>query len=177
MAESERFRIVALEGYALRVGELVCMMDRVRARTMEAVDGLTVAQLDHLVDDRANSIGALLAHMAAIESVHAIVSFENRAPTPEERAGLGAALSLGDAARREIRGKPLGHYVDALAAVREGTKAQLRTKDDAWLLEERPYAGGARANNFYIWFHVPEDETNHRGQINWLRKRLPTIVP
>ncbi len=173
MTHPDRFKVVSLNGYSPRIGELVCMMDRVRARTLEAVAELTVAQLDHLADEGANSIGALLAHMAAVETLHAIVSFENRGPTAEERARMGAALSLGDAARREIRGKPLEHYLGALAAVRERTKAQLRTKDDAWLLEERPYAGGARANNYYIWFHVPEDETNHRGQISWLRKRLP----
>jgi hypothetical protein len=25
------------------------------------------------------------------------------------------------------------------------------------------------------WFHVAEDEINHRGQIRWLRPRLPTL--
>ncbi len=172
-AESDRFRIEPTAGYAPRIGEIVCMMDRVRVRTLEAVAGLTVAQLDHLHDAESNSIGALLAHMAAIETVHGIVSFENRGPSAEERAKLGAALTLGDAARREIRGKPLDHYLAALVAVRARTKERLRDKTDAWLAEERPYAGGARANNYYIWFHVPEDETNHRGQINWLRRRLP----
>ena len=172
-AESDRFKIEPVAGYAPRVGELVCMMDRVRVRTIETVAGLTVAQLDHLHDPESNSIGALLAHMAAIETVHGIVSFENRAPTKEERERLGAALTLGDAARREIRGKPLEHYLAALVAVRARTKERLREKTDAWLTEERLYAGGSRANNYYIWFHVPEDETNHRGQITWLRKRLP----
>lgn len=171
--DSERYRIVQVAGYAPRVGELVCMMDRVRVRTLEAVTGLTTAQLDHLHDASSNSIGALLAHMAAVETVHGIVSFENRAPTAEERAKFGAALSLGDAARREIRGNPLDHYLAALVAIRAHTKEHLRGKSDAWLAEERPHADGALANNYYIWFHVPEDETNHRGQINWLRKRLP----
>lgn len=173
MDDSERFKILPVAGYAPRVGELVCMMDRVRARTLEAVAGLTVEQLDHLQDASSNSIGALLAHMAAIETVHGIVSFEDRAPSAEEVAELGAAMVLGDAARSEIRGKPLEHYLDALVAVRERTKARLRGMDDAWLMEERGYVGGTRTNNYYIWFHVPEDETNHRGQINWLRKRLP----
>jgi hypothetical protein len=30
------------------------------------------------------------------------------------------------------------------------------------------------ANNHFKWFHVFEDEINHRGQIRWLRARLPT---
>lgn len=173
MDASEEFKIVPAAGYSARIGEVVCMMERVRARTLEAVDGLTVAQLDHLVDDRANSIGALLAHVAAMEAAHAIVAFENRVPSAEEMAQFGAALSLGEAARQAIRGNSLGHYVEELAAVRERTLAGLREQDDAWLAEERPYLGGAVTNNHYIWFHVAEDEINHRGQINWLRKRLP----
>lgn len=28
-----------------------------------------------------------------------------------------------------------------------------------------------RANNYFKWFHVFEDELNHRGQIRWLRIR------
>jgi uncharacterized damage-inducible protein DinB len=172
MSLSERFKIVAPSGYAPEVGRLVCAMDRVRGRTLEAVAGLTIAQLDHLHDPQSNSIGALLAHIAAVETLHSIGSFERRMPTAEEINTWGAAFGLGDAARATIKGRPLEHYLDTLARVREGTKTRLRDKTDAWLLEERDYVGGERANNWYIWFHVPEDETNHRGQINWLRKRL-----
>ena len=174
MEDQQRYRIVPAFGCTPRVGDLVCMMDRVRARTLEAVEGLRMGQLDHVVDDRANSIGALLIHVAAIETLHGIVSFENRAPTSEERERLAPALSLGDRARRELRGRRLEDYLETLAEVRERTKTQLREKNDAWLTEERDYVGGARANNHYIWFHVAEDETNHRGQISWLRKRLPS---
>jgi len=28
-------------------------------------------------------------------------------------------------------------------------------------------------NAHWAWFHVAEDEISHRGQIHWLRKRLP----
>lgn len=173
MGVDDRYKIVSEAGYAPRIGELVCAMDRVRARTLEAVAGLSLVQLDHLHDAHSNSIGALLAHMAAVETLHAIGSFEARMPTPEEFAGLSAAFSLGDAARVTIKGRPLEYYLGELARVRESTKARLRNKTDAWLQEEREYAGGSRTNNHYIWFHVPEDETNHRGQITWLRKRLP----
>jgi uncharacterized damage-inducible protein DinB len=32
---------------------------------------------------------------------------------------------------------------------------------------------GKPASNYFKWFHVFEDELNHRGQIRWLRRRLP----
>lgn len=173
VSKNEPYKIIAPEGYSPEVGRLVSAMDRARARTLEAVAGLTVVQLDHLHDARSNSIGALLTHMAAIETLHGVLSFENRKPNPEELAKWGAAFGLGDAARDTIKGKPLEHYFDMLTRVRENTRQRLRDKPDAWLLEERDYVNNERTNNWYIWFHVPEDETNHRGQIRWLRKRLP----
>ena len=42
---------------------------------------------------------------------------------------------------------------------------------DAWLDAQTPFWGGKPANNYFKWFHVFEDELNHRGQIRWLRKR------
>lgn len=173
MSVTERFKIVAPEGFAPEVGRLVCAMDRARSRTLDAVAGLTTQQLDHLHDAKSNSIGALLSHIAAIETLHGILSLESRKPTPEEFAAWGAAFGLGAAARDQIKGKPLEHYLDTLTRVRENTKQGLRDKSDAWLLEDRDYVNNERTNNWYIWFHVPEDETNHRGQIAWLRKRLP----
>jgi hypothetical protein len=47
----------------------------------------------------------------------------------------------------------------------------LLARDDAWL--ERSVAPAPRINAHWAWFHVAEDETNHRGQIRWLRQRLP----
>jgi uncharacterized damage-inducible protein DinB len=38
-----------------------------RQTTLAAVEGLSIAELDHLQDDSSNSIGALLAHIAAVE--------------------------------------------------------------------------------------------------------------
>lgn len=171
--QDARYKIEAPAGYAPEVGRLLCAMDRARARTLDAVKDLTTPQLDHFHDATSNSIGALLMHMAAVESLHGVLSFENRSPNPDEYAAWGVALGLGDPARDQIKGKPLNHYLATLARVRERTRQGLRDKPDAWLLEERNYVNNQPANNWYIWFHVSEDETNHRGQINWLRKRLP----
>ena len=30
-----------------------------------------------------------------------------------------------------------------------------------------------KINAHWAWFHVAEDEVNHRGQMRWLRARLP----
>jgi hypothetical protein len=50
----------------------------------------------------------------------------------------------------------------------------LALQDDDWLSQERPFWENLPANHYFMWFHALEDEVNHRGQIRWLRKRLPS---
>jgi len=99
-------------------------------------------------------------------------TFEDRRLEPEEWQRLAAALDLGDAARREIHGHPLEHFVTTLDEVRSRTLAELARRTDEWLYESSEWWGGLPANNYFKWFHVLEDEIGHRGQIRWLRKRL-----
>jgi uncharacterized damage-inducible protein DinB len=158
-------------GFTPQIGRLVAMMTYARRTTLETVRGLTTAQLDHLYDPSSNSIGALLAHIAAIEVAYQCSTFDRRGLTNDERERWGAALELGDRARDEIRGQPLEHYLEDLTETRTSTLRQLAERDDAWLDETVPFWGGHLANNYFRWFHVFEDEINHRGQIRWLRKR------
>jgi uncharacterized damage-inducible protein DinB len=160
-------------GFAPEVGRLVVMLSYARRTTLKAVQGLTVAQLDHLQDPESNSIGALLAHIAAIETAYQCSTFEQRRLSPAEQARWGAALDLGERARREIRGQDLDYYLSMLDEVRSRTLGELARRDDPWLEETTPFWGGQPANNYFKWFHVLEDEINHRGQIRWLRRRLP----
>jgi uncharacterized damage-inducible protein DinB len=92
----------------------------------------------------------------------------------QDLASLEAALDLGEKGRQRIKGNDLRHYLEDLRSVRERTIQEFRKRDDAWLMEELPFTKGAHANNFFLWFHVFEDEINHRGQINLIRKRIGT---
>lgn len=74
-----------------------------------------------------------------------------------------------------MRGCALEHYLGELAVVRRATLAALAARDDDWL--ERAVTLAPRMNNHWAWFHVAEDEINHRGQIRWLRARLDTREP
>jgi len=165
------YRILPLPGYTPTIGRLVAMLSYARQRTLDAVEGLTREQLDHLHDERSNSMGALLAHVAAVERGYQLVTFEERVPTAGENDEWSAALKLGDKGRREIRGHELQFYVDELRWTREATLAGLAARDDAWL--EIPLRIAPALNAHWAWFHVAEDEINHRGQIRWLRARLP----
>jgi len=168
-------RIEPITGYAPTIGRLVCMMTYARATTLAAVQGLTMAELDHLQDAASNSIGALLAHCAAVERSYQILTFDERMLSPEENELMSVALKLGDDGRRSLRGYPLEHYLDELAAVRRVTLEGLAVRDDAWL--ERSVTVAPRIDAHFAWFHVAEDEINHRGQIRWLRARLPKREP
>jgi uncharacterized damage-inducible protein DinB len=163
--------ILPQPGYTPTVGRLVAMLSYARHTTLKAVAGLTRDQLDRLHDADSNSIGALLAHVAAVEHGYQLVTFDEREPTALEQEAWCAALKLGDKGRLDIRGHELQFYLDELQRVREATLAALRTRDDRWL--EAPLRIAPGLNAHWAWFHVAEEEINHRGQIRWLRARLP----
>jgi uncharacterized damage-inducible protein DinB len=160
-------------GFAPQVGRLVVMLTYARRTTLRAVQGLTVPQIDDLHDPESNSIGALLAQIAAIEVAYQCSTFERRGLSAAEQERWGAAMDLGERGRREIRGQELGYYRSMLDDVRAHTLRELAARDDDWLEETTPFWAGQPANNYFKWFHVLEDEINHRGQIRWLRRRLP----
>lgn len=133
-----------------------------------------MGELDHLQDASSNSIGALLAHLAAVERGYQYITFEERPPSAQENAALEPALTLGAEGRRLLRGKPLEHYIHELSESRRLTLEGLAARDDEWL--ERPLIAAPAMNAHFAWFHVAEDEINHRGQMRWLRARLGTAV-
>jgi uncharacterized damage-inducible protein DinB len=167
------YLITDVSGFTPQIGRLVSMMNYARHTTLQEVDGLNARQLDYLHDQESNSIGALLKHIAAVEVAYQIATFDDRGMNRSEAEEWSAALKLGSRARREIRGCHLDHYLTILEDVRARTLAELARRDDDWLYEETPFWGRLPANNYFKWFHVFEDEINHRGQIRWLRKRLP----
>jgi uncharacterized damage-inducible protein DinB len=147
------------------------MLTYARSTTFAAVEGLTLEELDHLQDPRSNSIGALLAHIAVVERSYQIMTFEDRPLSPDEIAQWSIPLKLGAEGQRALRGRALDHYMNELTLVRQTTLDGLAARDDAWL--ERSVSAAPKINVHWAWFHVAEDEINHRGQIRWLRTRLP----
>lgn len=165
------FLIGDVPGFTPQIGRLLSMMNYARHTTLAGVKGLSVEQLDYLHDAESNSIGALLLHIASVEVAYQADTFYARDLNEEEEREWGAALSLGERGRREIKGHELAYYAGRLNDVRAKTLSELARRDDAWLDEQTRFWGGRPANNYFKWFHVFEDELNHRGQIRWLRKR------
>ncbi|MFD2570765.1 DinB family protein [Spirosoma soli] len=168
-----------LEGYSPQIGTLVSMMNYNRDTILRSVKGMTTEQLDFLFDPHANTIGGLLMHLAAVDKFYQINSFEGRQEFNEaEKKEWGAGLELGDLGRKEIKGHDAQFYIDKLTTVRAKTLELLKTKDDKWLLELDPvWSKQEPVNTYWKWFHVCEHESNHRGQISWLKSRLPGAKP
>jgi uncharacterized damage-inducible protein DinB len=167
-------------GYTPQIGTLVSMLNYMRESVLNSVKGLTKEQLDHLQDANSNSIGALLMHLGATEKYYQINTFEDRQEFNDSEKKLwDAALNLGDQGRKTIKGHDLQHYIDIISEVRSTTLQTLKSKDDEWLMKIDPVWSKPeeQINTYWKWFHVCEHESNHRGQIQWLKGRLPGAKP
>jgi uncharacterized damage-inducible protein DinB len=165
------------EGFSPQIGTLVSMLEWMRRAVVDAVQGLTVADLDYLHDSKANTIGALLLHLAATERHYQIHTFEARKWNEwdeQTRKQWDVPASLGAEARRTIKGNELHHYLEALRQVRERTIMEFRNRDDAWLMQIDEHWPWGATNNYCKWFHVCEHESHHKGQVAWIKARLPS---
>jgi hypothetical protein len=85
----------------------------------DAIKGLSISDLDFLVDENANSIVMLLLHIASVEFEFHKETIENRELTAVEIERWKPALELGDLGRSKIKGHSLDFYIDQLAKVRK----------------------------------------------------------
>jgi hypothetical protein len=124
-------------GYTPQVGTLVSMLTYIQTAVTGSVKGLTTADLDHLFDANANTIGALLLHLAATETYYAMNTFENKkwdSWSDDVKKKWDPAMNLGDAGRKTIKGHDLDYYLNILHETREHSLAEFRKRDDRWLL-------------------------------------------
>lgn len=159
-----------VNGFSPQIGTLVTMLNNLSHRVAYIVHALDQQQTDFLLDENANSIGALVMHLAAAEAYYQVYTFEDRGFNDEEKKKWQVALSLGDEARKQFRGKPIEHYLAIYQEVRQKTIDELRKRDDAWLAQTQP---GSGVNHHFRWFHVMEHQSSHLGQILMLKKRFP----
>lgn len=165
------------KGYTPEIGTLVSMMNWMRNTMLMPVYGMSQKDLDYLHDDNSNSIGAMLMHLVATERFYqenTFVDGKHFEPGRIEDTMYQAASNLGDAGRETFKGKELDYYLDKLAACREFSLKELATYDDSWLEIVDTQFWGSPTNNYCKWFHVAEHESNHNGQIKYLKSRLHT---
>ncbi|MBZ9753414.1 DinB family protein [Deinococcus sp. HMF7604] len=153
------------------IAALVDRLTYARLTTLQAAAGMTQAELDAVPPGLTNSVGMLLAHLAAVHRIYQTMTFEGHDPYDDEAfAAHRPALDLGEAAQLSVRGHDLAWYEADLEATLTDTLRQLAARDDAWLSE--PVPADPRMNHHWAWFHVMEDEVSHRGQIRLIRRLL-----
>jgi uncharacterized damage-inducible protein DinB len=163
-------------GFTPEIGTLTSMLAFTRRQVLKNVNGLPQQDLDFLLDANANTIGALLLHLAATETYYQMNTFDGMKwdSWPEEvKKKWDIPMHLGEPARKAIKGNNLDYYLDALHEAREKSLAEFRKRDDKWLAT-LVTQGDFSANNYAKWFHVAEHESNHDGQIKLLKRRLPS---
>jgi len=163
-------------GYSPQIGTLVSMMNWMRNVVVNQVEGLDQKQLDFLLDDEANTIGAMLLHLAATERFYQIHTLEGKSWgswSNADKKRWNVASGLGDKARKQIKDQELSYYLDALDEVRSHTLKELANRDDEWLLKVDQDWFWGPTNAYCKWFHVVEHESNHNGQIKLIKSRIP----
>jgi uncharacterized damage-inducible protein DinB len=162
-------------GFTPEIGTLTSMLDFTRRQVLNNVKGLSQQDLDFLLDAKANTIGALLLHLAATETYYQMNTFDGMkwgSWSEEVKKKWDIPMNLGEPARKAIKGNSPDYYLDALHQIREKSLAEFRKRDDKWLatvVTEEDFS----ANNYAKWFHVAEHESNHDGQIKFLKRRVP----
>ncbi len=159
-----------IEDTSPQIGAMISMLEDLKTRVEYTVQNMSQYEIDHLHDEKANRIGALIMHLAAAEAYYQVFTFEGRGFNEEEKKKWDVALNLGETARGEFKGKDVQHYLDIYNEVRAKTIAELKKRDDKWFEEMQPSYG---MSNHYAWFHVMEHQSSHLGQILFLRKRIP----
>ena len=167
-------------GYTPQIGTLVSMLTWMQTAVDRSTDGLTQQDLDWLFDSQANTIGALMLHLAATETYYQFNTFEGKKwdTWPDSvKQKWDPAMNLGDAGRKTIKGHDRDYYLNILQETRAKTLAEFSKRDDSWFLAvDKDWPWGP-TNNYCKWFHVCEHEAHHTGQIAFLRKRLPGAKP
>ena len=165
-------------GYSLQVGWLVSMLTWMREANgvITSTKGLTKADVDYLIDRNANTIGALMLHLAATETYYQFNTFDGKKwdTWPDSvKQQWDPAMNLGDGGRKTIKGHDRDYYLNILQETRAKSLAEFSKRDDAWLMVvDKDWPWGP-TNNYCKWFHVCEHEAHHSGQIALLRKRIP----
>ena len=175
--DDESWVIGPKPGFTPEIGTLTSMLAFTRMQVLHSVKGMSVADLDWLIDTKANTIGALLNHLAATDAYYHLNSFGGMkwdSWSDDIKKKWDVPMNLGEPARKSIKGNNLDYYLNLLHETREKTLAELKKRDDKWLTALDTEMG---MNDYGKWFHVAEHESNHNGQIKFLKSRVPGAKP
>ncbi|WP_162910557.1 DinB family protein [Hymenobacter oligotrophus] len=147
------------------------MLEDTRVTTLQHIARISSEQLHWQYQPGWNTVGALLAHLTALEHYFRIVYVEGRALTDAENQHWLPALDLGVHVPQLITGQDLASYQAGLAESRHQLLAALEGVSEEQLTRRiEDYDPVHGCNLAWVLFHLAEDEIYHRGQISLLLK-------
>jgi uncharacterized damage-inducible protein DinB len=167
----DRLAIQPLAGYASPVGYAIGCLEEERQRSREAVEGLTVKELDTQVEAFANSIGSLLYHIALIELdwlycevLEQEIPERFRAVFPHDVRDENGKLSV-------VTGISLAAHLERLELVRQTLRDELidLTRDDFYRLRSFE---AYEVNPAWVLYHLLEHEAKHGEQVKHIRRLI-----
>lgn len=140
-------------GYGPQVGTFVSLLAWMREANgvISATKNLTTADLDYLIDPNANTIGALMLHLAATETYYQFNTFEGMKwdTWPDSvKKQWDPAMNLGDAGRKTIKGHDRDYYLNILQETRSKTLAEFRKHMTPGLWRSTKTGLGGRPTTF-----------------------------
>ena len=153
------------------VGMMAASFDDQSHRLQDTLAGLRVEHLEWQERPGRNTVGTLLAHLAAVEVewffvVCAGLAPDDRKRVIQERLGIDSdgIVPLEGTHPVSLNGRDLAGYVDLLARARGATHDLLKTWDDP-SLDRTAGAFGLTFSRRWVLYHVLEHFAAHYGQI------------
>ncbi|QNF33662.1 DinB family protein [Adhaeribacter swui] len=150
---------------------LIGILEDARITTLQTIAKIPPAALDWQYQPGWNTIGALLAHITALEHYFRIEFVEGRKLTAEENQKWLPALDMGPYLPQLIKNHPPETYQKELTEARQMLLAALQELTfEQFTQKIEEYDPDTGCNLAWALYHMVEDEIYHRGQISIIRK-------
>ena len=103
ITEDTTNRIGPAAGFSPQIGTLITMLNNLSNQVEYHVQLLDQERTDFLLDEKANSIGALIMHLAAAEAYYQVYTFEGRGFNEEEEKKMAGSTGAGRRSSPEVQ--------------------------------------------------------------------------
>jgi len=157
---------------------LLGAIEDARITTVGSVIGMPKEKLHWQYAEGWNTIGALLSHIICVRHYFRIYFLEGRELTKEEEAAYLPGLEMGKYIPDLITDDEIEVYLERLDESNKLlVKAVSELSTEQFFAKRKEYNPNTGCNLAWVIYHVAEDEVNHRGQINLIKKLYKTNHP
>ncbi len=164
--EKEVISLQKTEDLEPRLAQMYGMLQKVREKLLERIEGLTQKELDFTPNEESiETIGTLLLHVAGVEWSWIFEDIDHLGMDYEK---WKHAFALREGIP-QIKGMKVKFYTDRLSEVREEVLERISEFSDSEL-DHLIELDQAAVSIEWILFHIIEHEAMHIGQISMLKR-------